>query len=487
MRALVGHNSRSSMRNPISGTSTSLPVFGLALALVGGSATAQNVDFVKEVAPILVSRCIECHGADDPEADLRLDLKKGLFGSDKDDWLIVPGKPKDEKNEFFYRITLPADDDDIMPAEGKPLTKKQIGIIERWITQGAKWPDDGDAKIAAMIKGGKPKIEKIELPALSPQRKAEEEKALAAVAKAGGLAMRVAANTSATEVNLSLLGKKATNKEVALTAALSGTLIRLNLARTKVDDDGLAHVRGLPQLRWLNLANTGITDAGLRKLSGLAKLRYLNLYGTNVTDEGLVFLESLTKLQKLYLWQTKATKAGVKKLESALPNVRIDMGEYAIALAKIKPPAKKKALVAINKKCPLRPKKGVAPGKISVFEGQVIGFCCAKCKAKFDKNPAAVIGKVKKFKVAKGPVANAKCPVTNKAIDAGQTSNFRGRVIGFCCAKCKAKFDKSPDKFLPKLASVFAQPKKKGGRKKGRKPKAGAKTPRKRKGDKKKQ
>jgi hypothetical protein len=67
------------------------------LGFFSSTATAQKVDFVKEIAPILVSRCVECPGADEAEADLRLDTKKGLFPGDKADWLIVPGKPKDKK------------------------------------------------------------------------------------------------------------------------------------------------------------------------------------------------------------------------------------------------------------------------------------------------------------------------------------------------------------------------------------------------------
>ena len=65
-------------------------------------------------------------------------------------------------------------------------------------------------------------------------------------------------------------------------------------------------------------------------------------------------------------------------------------------------------MVAINKKCPITGKPAVAD-KVSIFEGQAIGLCCGKCKAKFDKDPAKFIGKVAEFKTATGPIANAKC------------------------------------------------------------------------------
>lgn len=433
----------------------------LLFALVPG-ALAQGkadkpVDFLKDVVPIFKARCFECHGVKEQEGDVRLDLKAGLFVGDKDNWVVIPG---DSKTSILYeRITLPADDEDIMPNEGKPLTKAQIAVLKRWIDEGAKWPEGADAKIAAMVKSSQPKIEKLDLPVLTAVQKLAETKAIAAIEKAGGLAMRVAANSTGTEVNLSLLGDKATNAQVELTSDLAGSLVRLNLSRTKIDDAALETIGGLSQLRWLNLARTQVTDAGLRHLTGLAKLEYLNLYGTKITDAGLSSLHGLKNLQSLYLWQTKVSKKGAATLRKTLPNLRVDLGEYAEVLAKIKPPkpkkAKAKTAAPINEKCPLTGKP-LAADKFSVFEGQVIGFCCGKCKAAFDKNPQKHLGKVKEFKKTTAKVAaNKKCPVTGKKLAADAVTPFRGQLIGFCCNKCKAKFVKNPDKFLPKLAGLF--------------------------------
>ena len=425
-------------------------------ALAQGKAD-KPVDFLKDVVPIFRARCFECHGIKEQEADMRLDFKAGLFGAAKEDWVVIPGDSK--KSILYERITLPADDEDIMPNEGGPLTKTQIAVIKRWIDEGAKWPEGADVKIAAMVKSSQPKIEKLELPVLTAVQKSAETKAIAAVEKAGGLAMRVAANSSATEVNLSLLGDKATNAQVELTSDLSGSLVRLNLSRTKIDDEALKTIRGLSELRWLNLSRTQVTDAGLRHLTGLTKLNYLNLYGTQVTDAGLSSLRGLKNLQSLYLWQTKVSKEGAAALRKILPNLRVDLGEYADVLAKIKPPAPKnaKAPMPINKKCPLTGKP-LAPGKVSVFEGQAIGFCCGKCKAAFDKNPQKHLGKVKEFKKTTAKVAaNKTCPVTGKPISAKAVTPFRGQLIGFCCNKCKAAFVKNPDKFLPKLAGLFPE------------------------------
>ena len=211
----------------------------------------------------------------------------------------------------------------------------------------------------------------------------------------------------------------------------------------------------------------------MKHLTGLSELRYLNLYGTAVTDAGLVSLGGLKNLQKLYLWQTKVSKSGATKLRQELPELQVDLGEYAKVLASIKPIKPKKAPVAINKICPLK-NKPVAAGKFSIYQGQVIGFCCGKCKAAFDRAPDKLIDRFKEFKKAEGSVAaNKLCPITQKPVADGHVSPFRGKLVGFCCGKCKASFDEDPDKFLPKLTALFPPDKgakknaKKGDAKKG--------------------
>ncbi len=47
--------------------------------------------------------------------------------------------------------------------------------------------------------------------------------------------------------------------------------------------------------------------------------------------------------------------------------------------------------------------------------------------------------------------ANEKCPVSGKAVDSSVTSTHKGKEVAFCCAKCKAKFDAEPAKFEGKI------------------------------------
>src|SRR5271155_3244517 len=73
------------------------------------SKPAKQIDYTRDVRPILSSNCFRCHGPDDKarKARLRLDTKAGATKS-----AIVPGDPK--KSELIDRITSD-DDSTVMP------------------------------------------------------------------------------------------------------------------------------------------------------------------------------------------------------------------------------------------------------------------------------------------------------------------------------------------------------------------------------------
>jgi hypothetical protein len=105
-----------------------------------------------------------------------------------------------------------------------------------------------------------------------------------------------------------------------LTGELIGAVARLrslrelNLAGTRVDSDGLSHLRGLSRLRSLDLAFTAVGDDGLAAVARLRGLRSLNLHGTPITDAGLKHLRRLAGLTTLVLQRTAITDAGLPSL-----------------------------------------------------------------------------------------------------------------------------------------------------------------------------
>jgi formylglycine-generating enzyme required for sulfatase activity/mono/diheme cytochrome c family protein len=102
------------------------------------SQAAEPVDFTRQVKPLLESACLSCHGPDKPKGDLSIHTRAAAISGGDSGTSLVPGKPDDS---LLYSLTiLPADDDDIMPPKGDPLTKAETSILKQWIEEGAEWP-----------------------------------------------------------------------------------------------------------------------------------------------------------------------------------------------------------------------------------------------------------------------------------------------------------------------------------------------------------
>src|SRR5262249_5626248 len=125
------------------------PVFGLlvsalttALAIfIGGPAPAEEVDFTRDVRPILARHCFKCHGPDDKarQSELRLDVRESaLKGGSSGDPGLVPGKPDDSE---LVRRVLSDDEGEVMPPPSAklPLTADDKAMLRRWVAEGAKY------------------------------------------------------------------------------------------------------------------------------------------------------------------------------------------------------------------------------------------------------------------------------------------------------------------------------------------------------------
>ena len=102
---------------------------------------AAAVDFDRDVKPIFAKHCVSCHGPDKQKRGLRLDRKADAFAGGDDGKAIVPGKVADS---LIIKLVSSDDEEDRhMPPKGPRLTVEQIATLQKWIDQGAKWPDDG--------------------------------------------------------------------------------------------------------------------------------------------------------------------------------------------------------------------------------------------------------------------------------------------------------------------------------------------------------
>jgi mono/diheme cytochrome c family protein len=92
--------------------------------------------YAAKIDPIFQRSCVSCHNPAKVKGGLRMDSYAELMKGGKGGEEIDPWHP--ETSELVRRITLPDDDDDHMPNNGKnPLSAAEIKLIEAWIAAGA--------------------------------------------------------------------------------------------------------------------------------------------------------------------------------------------------------------------------------------------------------------------------------------------------------------------------------------------------------------
>ena len=97
---------------------------------------AEPIDFAREVAPLLETRCLRCHSAEKAKGGLSLSSKQGLLNGGDSGPVVVAGKPEESPLWKMVSGNKPE-----MPAEGTPLTEREVGLLRDWIAAGADWPE----------------------------------------------------------------------------------------------------------------------------------------------------------------------------------------------------------------------------------------------------------------------------------------------------------------------------------------------------------
>jgi WD40 repeat protein len=123
----------------ITGTAASASLYAADTAIAPADpALGRKVEFFVDVFPILEAKCLACHNVTNKESDLVLEnvaaiLKGGASGPG-----VVAGKPDES---LIYKLAARSEDPVMPPtpnkAEAKPLTPREVGILRKWIEEGA--------------------------------------------------------------------------------------------------------------------------------------------------------------------------------------------------------------------------------------------------------------------------------------------------------------------------------------------------------------
>lgn len=123
--------------------------FTIAIAALSMSVLAaadeQPVSFREQIAPILATNCMACHGTTNAKGDFQLDTFEHLTA----DGYIEAGKPDDS---HLFELITEEDEEIRMPKERDPLPADQVALVQRWIAEGAKYDaDDPAAELVSII------------------------------------------------------------------------------------------------------------------------------------------------------------------------------------------------------------------------------------------------------------------------------------------------------------------------------------------------
>lgn len=94
----------------------------------------EAISFSRHIQPIFAEHCLQCHGPDEEkrEADLRLDVEASAKES-----AVIADQP--DESELLARVTTDDVDLRMPPGDMKPLSKRQVALLRRWIAEGAEY------------------------------------------------------------------------------------------------------------------------------------------------------------------------------------------------------------------------------------------------------------------------------------------------------------------------------------------------------------
>jgi hypothetical protein len=105
--------------------------------------SVQNIDFVRQIKPLLERSCAACHSGEKPRGLFRIDgrdaiLKGGASGAAA----IVPGHS--EKSLLIAYVSGKAPESEMPPRAVRDrfpaLSPDEVALVRAWVDQGAEWP-----------------------------------------------------------------------------------------------------------------------------------------------------------------------------------------------------------------------------------------------------------------------------------------------------------------------------------------------------------
>ncbi|MCA8994502.1 MAG: DUF1549 domain-containing protein, partial [Planctomycetaceae bacterium] len=97
---------------------------------------ADDIDFSRQIAPIIEQHCIRCHSPENRKGDISLATSEDLQSNE----YVISGDP--DGSYLIELITSQNVQPPAMPQKQEPLSDNEVDLLRQWIGQGAKWPEN---------------------------------------------------------------------------------------------------------------------------------------------------------------------------------------------------------------------------------------------------------------------------------------------------------------------------------------------------------
>ena len=277
------------------------------------------------VARILKQNCVSCHNPNKQKGQLLMTSYEELLEGGETGKSFSFENPKE--SELIRRLYLPEEDEEHMPPEGKkPLTEKEIKILEEWAMLGAS--DTlrlnhlaSDEPLAVLIN---------EMMAPDPMEKwaklpKVQDSTLLNLSSDYLTIKRMAGSTEALRINvykppqydpMLILGLK----------PIAMNIVELDISKLPIGEEEIKMIGSFSNLEWLEIDQIALNDNHIQHLGNLAKLQLLKIYKTDLTDKSISILKSLKALRNLYVWDTGISTQALSELKTSNPALLIEAG-----------------------------------------------------------------------------------------------------------------------------------------------------------------
>ncbi|NOS72497.1 MAG: hypothetical protein HOP33_21565, partial [Verrucomicrobia bacterium] len=127
--------------NTVPGLTVLTVAIGTTLMSALGAVVTPDVEFFEtKIRPVLVESCYDCHSSTSKKLKgaLRVDNRATLLKGGDTAPAVVPGKPEES---LLLTAISHRNEDLLMPPKKPKLPDAVIANFERWIRDGAVWPE----------------------------------------------------------------------------------------------------------------------------------------------------------------------------------------------------------------------------------------------------------------------------------------------------------------------------------------------------------